>query len=117
VSTVTVEAIGQGWAAEEALAIAVCCALAHPGPGEVRPALQLAVNHSGDSDSTGAICGNLLGAWHGETALPADWVTEVEGRGTILELADDLAMELSQPTDLHTPDGPATAWLVRYPGG
>ena len=41
-----------------------------PGRRGIRHGLLLAVNHSGDSDSTGAICGNLLGTLHGETALP-----------------------------------------------
>ncbi|WP_433236570.1 ADP-ribosylglycohydrolase family protein [Streptosporangium sp. CA-135522] len=81
-----VESLGQGWVAEEALAIALYCALVEPDP---RRALLLSVNHSGDSDSTGAICGNILGAWHGEAALPADWTSVVEGRDTILRVADD----------------------------
>jgi ADP-ribosylglycohydrolase len=81
-----VESLGAGWLAEEALAIAVYCALAG---GSVREALQLAANHSGNSDSTGAVCGNLLGAYHGDVGLPTDWLAVVEGRGTISELADD----------------------------
>jgi ADP-ribosylglycohydrolase len=111
-----VERLGGGWVAEEALAIGVYCALAYPDPGDVRRALVLAVNHSGDSDSTGSICGNLLGVWHGETALPPDWVAEMEGRGTILELADDLAMEYTQREQLHGDFGPHTRWTTRYPG-
>ncbi|MBE3011711.1 ADP-ribosylglycohydrolase family protein [Microbispora sp. NEAU-D428] len=83
-----VERLGGGWVAEEALAIAVYCALAAPDP---RTALLLAVNHSGDSDSTGAICGNILGAWHGAEALPAEWAAVVEGRGTITDIAGDFA--------------------------
>ncbi len=111
-----IERLGGGWVAEEALAIGVYCALAHPHPADVRAALLLAVNHSGDSDSTGSICGNLLGAWHGETALPPDWVVDVEGRGTILELADDLAAEHTQRGQLHGDWGPLTTWTTRYPG-
>ncbi|GIF66194.1 putative ADP-ribosylglycohydrolase [Asanoa ishikariensis] len=84
-----VETLGGGWVAEEALAIGVYAALAHPT--DVRRALLVAANHSGDSDSTAAIAGNLLGAWHGEAALPADWVLRVEGRDTIIKVADDLA--------------------------
>ncbi|MBG0832871.1 ADP-ribosylglycohydrolase family protein [Planomonospora sp. ID67723] len=83
-----VESLGEGWIAEEALAVALYCALAEPDP---RAALLLAVNHSGDADSTGAICGNIIGAAYGEAALPADWAHAVEGRETILQLADDLA--------------------------
>lgn len=112
----TVEGLGAGWVADEALAIGVYAALAYPDPADVRKALLLAVNHSGDTDSTGSICGNLLGALHGETALPSDWVAEVEGRGTILELADDFALEFTRQSELHGDYGPYTRWTTRYPG-
>jgi ADP-ribosylglycohydrolase len=111
-----VERLGGGWVAEEALAIGVHCALSYPDAADLRRALLLAVNHSGDSDSTGSICGNLLGAWHGETALPPDWVADLEGRGTILELADDLAAEYTDAGRLHGGYGPHTSWTTRYPG-
>ncbi|WP_184616337.1 ADP-ribosylglycohydrolase family protein [Sphaerisporangium krabiense] len=88
-----VERLGGAWVAEEALAIAVYCALAHEADAE--RALLLAVNHSGDSDSTGAICGNILGALHGEAALPRRWVSRLEGRDTITALADDLTAWLT----------------------
>lgn len=84
----TVESLGGAWVAEEALAIGVYCALAE---ASVERALLLAVNHSGDSDSTGSICGNLLGARYGEAALPAAWLAALEGRATIARLADALA--------------------------
>ncbi|MFE7270450.1 ADP-ribosylglycohydrolase family protein [Streptomyces sp. NPDC057623] len=85
-----VESLGEGWVAEQALAIGVYCALVTPS---VRDALLLSVNHSGDSDSTGSICGNLLGARHGDLGLPHEWVEQVEGRAQIAALADDLAAE------------------------
>jgi ADP-ribosylglycohydrolase len=75
--------LGQGWVAEEALAIAVYCALSFPKPNQVLDALSLAVTHSGDSDSTGAICGNIVGALHGATALPFSLLDELEGRAAI----------------------------------
>jgi ADP-ribosylglycohydrolase len=109
-----VESLGEGWTAEEALAIGVYCALVAE---DVRHGLLLAVNHSGDSDSTGSICGNLLGVQHGETALPPAWVAEVEGRATILQLADDFAMEMTQAPALHSPNGAAPVWMDRYPNG
>lgn len=108
-----VASLGEGWVAEEALAIGVYCALVAE---DVRAGLLLAVNHSGDSDSTGTVCGNLLGALHGETALPAEWLAELEGRGTILQLADDLVLELSHGAELHGP-GAGPAWRERYPVG
>jgi ADP-ribosylglycohydrolase len=89
-------------------------ALVHQGPSEVRDALALAVTHSGDSDSTGALCGNLLGALHGDTALPPGLAFEVEGRGTILQLADDLVWEFTQPDQLDGELGPQTRWTERY---
>jgi ADP-ribosylglycohydrolase len=113
---VTVELLGGGWIAEEALAIGVYCALAYPEPDQFLDALALAVTHSGDSDSTGAICGNLLGVLHGETALPAALVFGVEGRGTILQLADDFVLEFTETNQLHGDYGPQTDWTTRYPG-
>ncbi|MDK1472590.1 ADP-ribosylglycohydrolase family protein [Streptomyces sp. 549] len=109
-----VESLGEGWTAEEALAMGVYCALVAE---DVRHGLLLAVNHGGDSDSTGSVCGNLLGVQHGETALPPAWVTELEGRPTILELADDFAMEMTQGPALHSPATPSHSpgWLQRYP--
>ena len=85
-----VESLGEGWVAEQALALGVYCALAEP---RVKDALLLSVNHSGDSDSTGSICGNLLGARHGDVGLPHAWVERVEGRARIAAVADDLAAE------------------------
>jgi ADP-ribosylglycohydrolase len=86
-SAEALEGLGGAWVGEEALAISVCCALtaADFGDGVLR-----AVNHSGDSDSTGAITGNLLGALWGEAAIPARWLEGLELRGEISRLADDL---------------------------
>lgn len=78
---------GPGWTGEEALAVAVYCALKEP---DIRKALLMAVNHDGDSDSTGAICGNILGALYGYEALPEDWREKVELSGFILQMADAL---------------------------
>ncbi|WP_211116680.1 ADP-ribosylglycohydrolase family protein [Glycomyces buryatensis] len=83
----TCERLGQGWVAEEALAIAVYCLL---GTGDVRGALTASVSHDGDSDSTGAILGNLLGAAYGHAALPPEWASQVEGRETIAGLAETI---------------------------
>ncbi|MET8243658.1 ADP-ribosylglycohydrolase family protein [Streptomyces sp. NPDC005202] len=82
--------LGAGWVAEEALAIGVYSALA---TDRVEDALLLSVNHSGDSDSAGSICGNILGARYGDHGLPHAWVERVEGRARIAALADDLAAE------------------------
>ncbi|WP_049570584.1 ADP-ribosylglycohydrolase family protein [Streptomyces sp. SBT349] len=107
-----VESLGEGWSAHEALAIGVYCALVAE---DMRHGLLLSVNHGGDSDSTAAVCGSLLGTLHGETALPPAWLAELEGRATMLELADDFAMEMTQGPALHGPADSAHIWLTRYP--
>ena len=79
--------LGEGWIAEEALAIAVYCALV---ASDLRAGVILAVNHDGDSDSTGAIAGNLLGALYGVQAIPPAWLTPLELREVIDAVARDL---------------------------
>lgn len=87
-----VEGLGAGWTGEEALAISLYCALTveEADPKAVARALWGAVAHAGDSDSTGAIAGNILGACFGIEALPRAWVERVELRDTIERLAGDL---------------------------
>lgn len=92
VSAERVEQVGEGWIAEECLAIAVYCALHAARTGDVRAALLLSVNHSGDSDSTGAVAGNLIGAVYGVSGLPTEWAAAVEGRDVLVGVADDLVM-------------------------
>jgi ADP-ribosylglycohydrolase len=80
-----VEQLGAGWVAEEALAIAVYCALIHHD--DFAAAVRLAANHSGDSDSTAAMTGNLVGAWLGVQAIPEAWLAKLELRDEIDRLA------------------------------
>ncbi len=84
----TVERLGGGWVGEEALAIALFCALVHPT--SFIEGVLLAVNHSGDSDSTGAIAGNLLGALLGREAIPAEWRDALEMHEEIDRIAQEL---------------------------
>jgi len=83
-----VERLGGAWVGEEALAISLYCALVHPT--DFRAAVLLSVNHSGDSDSTGAITGNLLGAALGMSAIPPEWIEPIELRAEIERLAVDI---------------------------
>jgi ADP-ribosylglycohydrolase len=100
--------LGQGWVAEEALAIALYCALV---ASNFEEAIVLAVNHSGDSDSTGAIAGNICGALYGVEAIPARWVDAVELRDEITSIADDLAGLREDALDLDSEQ-----IFERYPG-
>jgi len=54
----------------------------------------MAVNHGGDSDSTGSLTGQLLGTLWGEQALPQRWLDELELRDVIEAIADDLSAML-----------------------
>ncbi len=83
--------LGQGWVAEEALAVALYAALKYRD--NFKNALICAVNHDGDSDSTGAIAGNILGAYvglYGVAAQDTNIITKPEVYDVIFELAQDL---------------------------
>ena len=80
--------LGEGWTGEEALAIALFCALKHFDCFE--NAMIAAVNHGGDSDSTGAVTGNILGAAIGYKAIPQYYKDDLEMHNLILHMADDL---------------------------
>jgi len=80
--------LGEGWTGEEALAIALYCALKHFDSFE--DAMIAAVNHGGDSDSTGAVTGNILGAAIGYEAIPQFYKDDLEMHELILHMADDL---------------------------
>lgn len=80
--------LGEGWVAEETLAVAVYCVLRHAD--DFSAGIIAAVNHCGDSDSTGAVTGNILGALLGYDAIDRAWTRDLELRDVILELADDL---------------------------
>jgi ADP-ribosylglycohydrolase len=108
--------LGGGWVAEQALAIGVYCALKAT---DFEEGVVMAVNHDGDSDSTGLIAGELLGAIKGLSAIPARWLATLELRNVIEEMADDLATvgawQLGSDDDPHT--GPEEQYYIeRYPG-
>ncbi len=94
-----VRQLGEGWVAEEALAVGLYAVLATApeataaaGPEDhFRAAIAVAVNHSGDSDSTASIAGNILGAHYGEQCLPADWLAALEAPELIRGMAARLA--------------------------
>ena len=50
----------------------------------------LAVNLGEDADTTGAVYGQLAGAFYGETGIPAGWLEKLHQRGYITGLADRL---------------------------
>ncbi len=81
--------LGEGWVAEETAAIAIFCVSRHIRDFE--GCLVAAVNHDGDSDSTGAVAGNIIGAILGYTGIPEKFRDHLELLQPILSIADDLA--------------------------
>jgi len=128
-SVVCIEELGQGRTGEEALAIAVFCALR---AASLEEGIIMAVNITGDSDSTGAIAGNLLGAIYGCSAIPSRWLKLLELRTTIQTVADDLLQvhdsvlpNFASPLDKNNRTEllefelsfkESEWWMERYPG-
>jgi len=104
--------LGEGWVAEEALAISLYCALT---AADFRDGVTRAVNHSGDSDSTGSMAGQLLGAIHGDAAIPETWLQPLELRSLIQTIADDLAAVPDWNLDAEDDSG-LPSLMDRYPG-
>jgi ADP-ribosylglycohydrolase len=111
-----IERLGGGWVGHEALAIAVYCSLVVDDPVE---AILLAVNHSGDTDSTGSIAGNIVGAARGEGWIPGHLLADLELVDVIRRMADDLAAGFFEGA-AGSEHGPMTpeieAFISRYPG-
>lgn len=80
--------LGEGWTAEETLAIATFCVLRYRD--SFGPCIIAASNHDGDSDSTASVAGNLLGALLGAEQIPEFFLDSLELRDIIEEIAYDL---------------------------
>lgn len=116
-----IQTLGEGWTGEEAWAIALYCAVRHID--SIEDAIISAVNHDGDSDSTGAVCGNIMGAVYGYEAIkrmklfcPQGHELEqtLELSNIILTLADDLYTSCII-SEYDAIDSPAKQqWYERY---
>lgn len=107
----SIERLGGGWVAEEALAIGLWCALA---ADSLEEGVITAVNHSGDSDSTGLIAGHFLGLIHGPEAIPQRWLEHLELRDVVEQVAWDI---VQIPGQYQTEEiDVAEAVEQRYPG-
>ena len=113
--------LGEGWTGEEAWAIALYCAVRHVD--NMEEAIIAAVNHDGDSDSTGAVCGNIMGAIYGYEAMKRKKLFCPRGKeleqtlelsNLILTLADDLYTSciISEYDPIDTPE--KRQWYDRY---
>jgi ADP-ribosylglycohydrolase len=111
-SHAAIERLGTGWIAEEAIAISIYCALRAV---DFENGVVLAVNHGGDSDSTGSIAGNLLGCAYGVSQIPEKWLSPLELRGLITRLADDILDARNWPNSQFADPVLRRDLLDRYP--
>ena len=113
--------LGEGWVAEETWAIALYCAIRHIN--SVEDAIISSVNHNGDSDSTGSVCGNIMGAIYGYEHIKKRNIFCPEGKlledtlelsEIILALANDLSTGciISEYDPIDTPE--KQQWYERY---
>ena len=101
--------LGEGWVAEETLGISLYCALKYQD--DFSAGVIAAVNHKGDSDSTGAVTGNILGALTGYQAMEEKWKKDLELSDVILEVADDLCYGCQMSEYSHYRD---KDWEMKY---
>ena len=146
--------LGEGWLGDEALAIAVYAAVRFSDNKHIKTkyesigssttitemhqhmfeeAICCAINHSGDSDSTGAICGQIMGTWLGLHCIPGYYTgdmfakdplfegreenCDLEGRHLLMAIADDLANGCPfcyRPHPLEIEDTKQKMWYLRY---
>lgn len=86
---IAIRQLGEGWVAEETLAIAIFSVIRYINDFE--KCIVCSVNHSGDSDSTGAVAGNIIGAIVGYNAIPDKYKINLELHDLLVTVADDLA--------------------------
>ncbi|MBW2084216.1 MAG: ADP-ribosylglycohydrolase family protein [Deltaproteobacteria bacterium] len=86
--------IGRSVAVHESMPFAVFSFLRHPKSFE--SCLMCAVLNGGDRDTLGAMAGAISGAYLGIEAIPPQWISRLENRTLIEELAIDLHALRSQ---------------------
>jgi len=83
-----IENLGDGWIAEEALAMSLFASLIFEN--DFKNGVLFSVNHGGDSDSTGSITGNILGLINGIDQIPLGWKTNLIGYSIVNRMAENL---------------------------
>jgi ADP-ribosylglycohydrolase len=82
--------LGEGWVAEEAVALALYCFLRYPD--NYRAAVLRGANTNGDSDTVACIAGALAGARVGSKGIPSGWIQRIEKSRTLGALATRIAV-------------------------
>lgn len=109
--SVAIKQIGEGWMAEETISIAIYCSIKYSN--DFSKAIIASINHDGDSDSTGSITGNILGASLGYNAIPDYFLEHLELREFLMILADDLFSQC-QWEEYSLPSKESEKWFEKY---
>lgn len=107
-----IHSLGEGWFGDETMAIAIYCALKYRN--DFDRAILTAVNHGGDSDSTGAVTGNILGAYLGLSGIPKKYTEGLELLDVITEMADDLFYGCTLDNSKEAAGPREAAWKAKY---
>jgi len=75
-----------------------------------------AVNHSGDSDTTGSMVGQLLGVCNGIDAIPQKWIDNLIGASIIETICTDIIEEKFRLFYIHGFAKELQSYWERYPG-
>ena len=81
--------LGEGWVAEETLAIALYCSLKYSN--DLKKALRAVVFHDGDSDSTGSVTGQILGTLLGAKKLPQEEIKRLDLLEPLMKMIERLS--------------------------
>ena len=81
--------LGEGWVAEETLAIALYCSLKYPN--DLKKALRVTVLHDGDSDLTGSVTGQILGTLLGAKKLPQEEIKRLDLLEPLMKMIERLS--------------------------
>lgn len=113
--TDAIRILGEGWVAEETLAIAIFSVMRYIDNFE--RCISCSVNHDGDSDSTGAVAGNIIGAILGYSAIPTKYIENLELKDVLISVADDLSgfsssEQMAERYSKHNPFNVTTYYLI-----
>ena len=109
-----IEQLGGGWVAEEALAITIFVSVVFENNFE--KGVLAAINHSGDSDTTGSMVGQLLGVCLGIESIPQKWIDNLIGSSIIESISTDVVEQVYYQFSTYNTPPELNYYWERYPG-
>lgn len=90
--------LGEGWDIEEAIAYSLYCSINNKD--NYRQAVYSAINHTGNSDTIGAITGCIIGTYLGYNEIPQEWIINIEN-SEFIELYSKKLLEIYKFFDTY----------------